>query len=33
MVAPWLAVPDPKRAELDAAIADACSVQVDVTNV
>jgi len=30
---PWLAVPDPRRAVLDTAIADARSVLVDVTNV
>jgi Actinobacteria/chloroflexi VLRF1 release factor len=29
---PWLAVPDPRRAVLDAAIGDAVSVRVDVTN-
>ncbi len=28
---PWLAVPDPRRAVLDAAIADACSAWVTVT--
>ncbi len=31
-VGPWLAVPDPRRAVLDAAIADACAVRVDVVN-
>ncbi len=31
-VGPWLAVPDPRRAVLDAAIADAQSVQVEVVN-
>jgi hypothetical protein len=29
---PWLAVPDPRRAVLDAAVADALSVQVEVVN-
>ena len=29
---PWLAIPDPRRAGLDAAIADACAVRVDVVN-
>ena len=29
---PWLAVPDPRRAVLDAAIADALAVQVEVVN-
>jgi hypothetical protein len=29
---PWLAVPDPRRAVLDAAIADSLSVRVDVVN-
>ncbi len=29
---PWLAVPDPRRAVLDQAIADALSVRVDVVN-
>ena len=29
---PWLPVPDPKRAVLDQAVADAQSLQVDVTN-
>jgi hypothetical protein len=29
---PWLAVPDPRRAVLDAAIADALAVRVDVVN-
>lgn len=29
---PWLAVPDPKRETLDAAIADATAVSVDVVN-
>jgi Actinobacteria/chloroflexi VLRF1 release factor len=29
---PWLAVPDPKRAVLDQAIADASAVRVEVTN-
>lgn len=32
VVEPWLAVPDPRRAVLDAAINDAQAVQVDVTN-
>lgn len=30
--APWLAAPDPRRAVLDQAILDACSVQVEVVN-
>lgn len=29
---PWLAVPDPRRAVLDAAIADALAVRIDVRN-
>jgi hypothetical protein len=29
---PWLAVPDPRRSVLDAAIADASAVRVDVVN-
>ena len=29
---PWLAVPDPRRAVLDAAIADALAVRVEVVN-
>ena len=32
VVGPWLAVPDPRRAVLDAAIADACSIRVEVRN-
>lgn len=32
VVGPWLPVPDPKRATLDAAVADAMAVRVDVTN-
>jgi hypothetical protein len=32
VVDPWLAVPDPRRAVLDQAIADAQSIAVDVTN-
>ena len=32
VVPPWLATPDPRRRELDAAIADAMSVQVEVVN-
>jgi hypothetical protein len=32
VVEPWLPVPDPKRAILDQAIRDACSIRVDVTN-
>ena len=32
VVAPWLAVPDPRRAVLDAAIQDALSVRVEVVN-
>ncbi len=31
-VEPWLAVPDPRRAVLDAAIADAQAIRVEVTN-
>jgi hypothetical protein len=31
-VGPWLPVPDPRRAVLDAAIADARSVRIDVVN-
>jgi Actinobacteria/chloroflexi VLRF1 release factor len=29
---PWLAVPDPRRAVLDAAVADALAVRIDVAN-
>jgi hypothetical protein len=32
VVGPWLDVPDPRRRELDAAVADARAVQVDVRN-
>lgn len=32
VVAPWLAVPDPKRGVLEQAARDACSVQVEVVN-
>jgi hypothetical protein len=32
VVEPWLPVPDPRRAVLDAAIADAVSLRVEVTN-
>ena len=32
VVAPWLAVPDPKRAVLDQAITDAQAIQVEVDN-
>lgn len=32
VVGPWLAVPDPRRAVLDAAVADAQAVAVDVEN-
>ncbi len=32
VVGPWLPVPEPRRATMDGAIADASSVQVDVTN-
>jgi Actinobacteria/chloroflexi VLRF1 release factor len=32
VVAPWLAVPDPKRVVLDQAVADAQAIQVDVHN-
>ena len=32
VVEPWLPVPDPRRSTLDAAIADACALRVDVTN-
>jgi len=31
-VAPWLAVPDPRRRVLEQAVADACSVRMSVTN-
>jgi hypothetical protein len=33
VVPPWLAVPDPRRGVLEAAVADACSVRMTVTNV
>jgi hypothetical protein len=29
---PWLPVPDPRRAALDAAVGDALAVRVDVVN-
>jgi hypothetical protein len=32
VVAPWLAVPDPRRAVLDRAVADATAVRVSVVN-
>ena len=32
VVPPFLAVPDPKRRVLEQAVADACSVRIDVTN-
>ena len=32
VVGPWLAVPDPRRAVLDQAVADARALQVEVTN-
>jgi len=32
VVAPWLAVPDPRRGVLEQAVADACSVRMSVTN-
>jgi hypothetical protein len=32
VVGPWLAVPDPRRAVLDRAIADAQAIRVEVTN-
>lgn len=32
VVGPWLAVPDPRRAVLDQAVRDACSLQVAVVN-
>ena len=32
VVDPWLAVPDPRRAVLDQAVADAQAIRVDVTN-
>lgn len=32
VIGPWLAVPDPRRSVLEAAIGEACSIQVDVTN-
>jgi peptide subunit release factor 1 (eRF1) len=31
-VDPWLAVPDPRRAVLEQAVADACSIAIEVTN-
>jgi hypothetical protein len=31
-VGPWLAVPDPRRAVLDQAVADATSVRIAVVN-
>jgi hypothetical protein len=31
-VGPWLPVPDPRRAVLDAAIQDACAVRIEVAN-
>ncbi|MBS2937803.1 hypothetical protein KDN32_08605 [Nocardioides sp. J2M5] len=32
VVGPWLPVPDPRRAVLEQAVADACALQVDVVN-
>jgi len=32
VTAPWLAVPDPRRAVLDAAVSDAAALRVEVTN-
>lgn len=32
VVEPWLDVPDPRRSVLEAAVAEACSIRVDVTN-
>ena len=32
VVEPWLPVPDPRRATLDAAIAEAAAIRLDVTN-
>jgi hypothetical protein len=32
VVGPWLAVPDPRRAVLDAAVAEACAVGITVVN-
>ncbi len=32
VVEPWLPVPDPRRATLDAAIAEAVAIRLDVTN-
>ena len=32
VVEPWLAVPDPRRGVLEAAVEDACAVRVDVAN-
>jgi hypothetical protein len=32
VVEPWLPVPDPRRAVLDAAVADAQAVRVEVAN-
>ncbi len=32
VVDPWLPVPEPRRATLDAAIAEAVAIRLDVTN-
>ena len=32
VVGPWLAIPDPRRSVLDAAIADSLSVRIEVVN-
>lgn len=32
VVGPWLAVPDPRRGVLEAAVKDACALRVEVTN-
>jgi hypothetical protein len=32
VVGPWLPVPDPRRSVLDEAVADARSIEVEVTN-
>jgi len=32
VVGPWLAVPDPRRSVLEAAVSEAGAVQVDVVN-
>ena len=32
MLEPWLPVPDPRRAVLEQAVADACSARIEVVN-